>query len=104
VTRGGAPVTVMQPEKRFYPVQRMPITDAAIHTNGFADLYAVMSEEAGDDGAWVVRLYYNPLVPWIWFGAVIMALGGIVSLSDRRLRVGVPVRRALKQPAAPARA
>jgi len=104
VTRGGAPVTVMQPEKRFYPVQRMPITDAAIHTNGFADLYAVMSEEAGDDGAWVVRLYYNPLVPWIWFGAVIMALGGIVSLSDRRFRIGVPVRRALKQPAAPARA
>jgi len=103
VTRGGAPVTVMQPEKRFYPVQRMPITDAAIHTNGFADLYAVMSEEAGDDGAWVVRLYYNPLVPWIWFGAVIMALGGIVSLSDRRLRVGVPARRTAPTPTAPAR-
>jgi cytochrome c-type biogenesis protein CcmF len=94
VTRGGAPVTVMQPEKRFYPLQRMPLTDAAIHTNGFADLYAVLSEEAGNDGAWVVRLYYNPLVPWIWFGAIIMALGGLVSLSDRRFRVGVPMRRA----------
>ena len=53
-----------------------------------------MSEEAGTDGAWVVRLYYNPLVPWIWFGAIIMALGGLVSLSDRRFRVGVPMRRA----------
>src|SRR5258708_21963095 len=47
VTRGGAAVAVMQPEKRFYPLQRMPITDAAIHTNGSADLYVVMSEEAG---------------------------------------------------------
>jgi cytochrome c-type biogenesis protein CcmF len=54
----------------------------------------VLSEEAGNDGAWVVRLYYNPLVPWIWFGAIIMALGGVVSLSDRRFRVGVPMRRA----------
>ena len=94
VTRAGMPVTIMQPEKRFYPLQRMPLTDAAIHTSGFADLYAVMSEEAGTDGAWVVRLYYNPLVPWIWFGAIIMALGGVVSLSDRRFRVGAPMRRA----------
>jgi cytochrome c-type biogenesis protein CcmF len=104
VTRDGAPVTIMQPEKRFYPVQRMPITDAAIHTNGFADLYAVIADTAGDGGAWVVRLYYNPLVPWIWFGAIIMALGGLVSLSDRRLRIGVPVRRTAAAPVAPARA
>jgi cytochrome c-type biogenesis protein CcmF len=83
----------MQPEKRFYPVQRMPITDAAIHTNGLADLYAVITEPTGTEGAWVVRLYHNPLVPWIWFGAIIMALGGLVSLSDRRFRIGVPVRR-----------
>jgi cytochrome c-type biogenesis protein CcmF len=86
-------VADMRPEKRFYPVQRMPTTDAAIHTNGFADLYAVINAPAGDDGAWDVHLYYNPLVPWIWFGAVIMALGGVVSLTDRRFRVGVPVRR-----------
>jgi cytochrome c-type biogenesis protein CcmF len=103
VTRDGVPVTIMQPEKRFYPVQRMPITDAAIHTNGFADLYAVISDAVGSDGAWVVRLYYNPLVPWIWFGAVIMAFGGLVSLSDRRLRIGAPVRRAAV-PAASVRA
>ena len=93
VTRNGRMVADMRPEKRFYPVQRMPTTDAAIHTNGFADLYAVINAPAGDDGAWDVHLYYNPLVPWIWFGAIIMALGGVVSLTDRRFRVGVPVRR-----------
>ncbi len=98
VTRDGQPVTVMHPEKRFYPVQRMPITDAAIHTNGLADLYAVITEPSGTGGAWVVRLYHNPLVPWIWFGAIIMALGGLVSLSDRRLRVGAPTRRTAKAP------
>jgi cytochrome c-type biogenesis protein CcmF len=93
VTRDGREIAVMQPEKRFYPVQRMPTTDAAIHTNGLADLYAVIQEPSGDAGAWVVHLYHNPLVPWIWFGAIIMALGGIVSLTDRRFRIGAPVRR-----------
>jgi len=104
VTREGRTVAVMHPSRRFYPVQRMPITDAAIRTNGFADLYAVITDP-GEGGAWVARLYYNPLVPWIWFGAVIMAAGGLVSLSDRRLRVGAPARRgaAVKAPgAAPA--
>jgi cytochrome c-type biogenesis protein CcmF len=78
----------------------MPVTDAAIHTNGFADLYAVITEPVGSDGAWVVRLYHNPLVPWIWFGAIVMAFGGLVSLSDRRFRVGVPVRGAVAAQAA----
>jgi len=104
VTRGGEPVTIMQPEKRFYPVQQTPTTDAAIHTNGFADLYAVINEPVGSDGAWAVHLYHNPLVPWIWFGAIIMAAGGIVSLSDRRFRVGAPVRRAAAVAAETARA
>ena len=104
VTRGGEPVTIMQPEKRFYPVQQTPTTDAAIHTNGFADLYAVINEPVGNDGAWGVHLYHNPLVPWIWFGAIIMAAGGIVSLSDRRFRVGAPVRSAAAVAAETARA
>ena len=94
ITRDGEPVTIMQPQKRFYPVQQMPTTDAAIHTNGFSDLYAVITEPVGNDGAWVVRLYHNPLVPWIWFGAIITAVGGLVSLTDRRFRVGAPARRA----------
>jgi cytochrome c-type biogenesis protein CcmF len=93
VTKDGAPVTTLHPEKRVYPVQGMPTTEAAIHTNGLADLYAVIdSPDAA--GAVSVHLYHQPLVPWIWAGALLMALGGLVSLSDRRLRVGAPSRRA----------
>ena len=65
----------------------------AIHTNGFGDIYAVLGEER--DGAAVMRLHYNPLAPWIWLGGLTMAIGGGLSLADRRLRVGAPARRAV---------
>jgi cytochrome c-type biogenesis protein CcmF len=68
----------------------MTTTEAAIHTNGMADLYVVLGEER-DDAA-IMRLNYNPLAPWIWFGALIMAAGGGLSLLDRRTRVGAPAR------------
>ncbi|WP_376097162.1 heme lyase CcmF/NrfE family subunit [Roseomonas sp. CCTCC AB2023176] len=90
VTHDGSPVTVLRPEKRNFPVNRTATTEAAIHTNAVRDLYAVLGEER--DGAVVLRIHHNPLAPWIWFGAGIMALGGGLSLSDRRLRVGAPVR------------
>jgi cytochrome c-type biogenesis protein CcmF len=70
-------------------VQRMPTTEAAIHTNGLADLYAVIGDPDGK-GGWTVRIYREPLVPLIWGGILVMALGGLVSLSDRRYRVGAP--------------
>ncbi len=92
VTSGGKPVTVLTPERRFYPVQRQQTTEAAIHTTGLADLYVVVGDSDGK-GAWTVRLYHNPLVPWIWAGCLIMALGGGLSLTDRRLRVGAPKQR-----------
>ena len=92
VTRDGEPVAVMTPEKRFYPVQRQTTTEAAIHPTFLGDLYAVLGEKAGAKG-WSVRLYFNPLVPWMWTGALVMVLGGLISLSDRRLRIGVPARR-----------
>lgn len=91
VTRDGAPVAVLHPEQRFYPVTRMTTTGAAIRTNWLADLYAVVGE-ATPDGGYNTRLYHHPLVPWIWVGAVLMMAGGLTSLSDRRLRVGVPRR------------
>ena len=91
VTRDGRPVAELRPEKRFYPVSQTPTTEAAIHTTWFADLYAVVGDADGA-GGWSARLYHNPLVPWIWLGAVVMALGGAVSLSDRRHRVGAPRR------------
>jgi cytochrome c-type biogenesis protein CcmF len=88
--RNGRLIAVMQPSRRTFPVQRMTTTEAAIHTNGVADLYVVLGEER-DDAA-IMRLNYNPLAPWIWFGALIMAAGGGLSLLDRRTRVGAPAR------------
>src|SRR5260370_42428018 len=97
----------MHPEKRFFPVQQMPTSMTAIHTNLLADLYVALGDSDGN-GGWTVRAYWKPLVPWIWLGAVLMALGGLVSLSDRRWRVGIAPRRArpaaAAQPAAEGRA
>jgi cytochrome c-type biogenesis protein CcmF len=69
-------------------------TETAIRTWGIADVYAVLGDGDGN-GGWTVRLYYNPLAPFIWFGAVVMVFGGLISLSDRRYRVGAPARRRL---------
>ncbi len=92
VTRGGREVVRLFPEKRMYPVQQMPTTEAAIYTTWLADLYVVIGDADGA-GGWSTRIYHNPLVPWMWIGALVMVLGGGVSLSDRRLRVGAPARR-----------
>jgi cytochrome c-type biogenesis protein CcmF len=92
VTRHGAPVTVMHPEKRFFTVQQMPTTFTAINTDLLSDLYVVLADGDGK-GAWTLRVYQKPLVPWIWLGCGVMALGGLMSLSDRRWRVGAAVRR-----------
>ncbi|MEQ9812864.1 MAG: cytochrome c-type biogenesis CcmF C-terminal domain-containing protein, partial [Azospirillaceae bacterium] len=92
----GEAVTLL-PEKRFYPVAAMPTTEAAIHTTWFYDVYVALGEPR-EDGRWSVRLWHHPLVPWIWMGAATMVAGGLVSLSDRRLRVGVPAKR--RQPSA----
>ena len=91
VTRGAKFTVELWPENRFYPVQQQPTTEAAIHTMWNADLYAVVGDPDGN-GGWATRIYYNPLVPWIWLGALVMALGSAVSLSDRRHRVGAPNR------------
>jgi cytochrome c-type biogenesis protein CcmF len=98
VLRDGREVTVLMPEKRIYDVQRRQTTEAAIHSTGLADLYAVIGDADGR-GGWTVRIYHEPLVPWIWAGALIMVAGGAVSLSDRRLRVGAPTRRRKTAPA-----
>ena len=94
ISRNGQTVVVMEPSRRTFPVQRMTTTEARIHTNGFADLYGVLGEER--DGAALMRLHYNPLAPWIWIGALIMASGGLLSLLDRRTRVGAPAKARVK--------
>ena len=92
VRDGGTPFTVF-PEKRMYPVAGMPTTEAGIHNGFWRDLYVVIGERQ-PDGGWAVRTYIKPFANWIWGGAILMALGGFVSLSDRRLRVGVAAARA----------
>jgi cytochrome c-type biogenesis protein CcmF len=91
VSANGKPVATLRPEKRFYPVAETATTQAAIRMRGLADLYAVIGDPDGK-GGWTVRFYYEPLVPLIWIGILIMAAGGAVSLSDRRYRVGAPIR------------
>ena len=96
VSRDGMPYTVLQPERRQYMIQAMPTTEAAIHSSWRGDIYAVIGEATGDN-SWTVRIYHEPLVIWIWGGGLLMALGGLVSLSDRRFRIGAPNRAASAQ-------
>ncbi len=86
VTRDGRAVATLHPEKRFFRVQQMPMTEAAIDTGLTRDLYVSLGEPL-TDGAWVVRVYYKPFVSWIWGGAFLMALGGIIAVTDRRYRL-----------------
>jgi len=83
-----API-ILESAKRFYQARRSGTTEAAIETVWFSQLYVSIGEWA-DDGGLVVRAYYKPFVTLVWLGALIMALGGLVSLTDRRLRIGVP--------------
>ena len=99
ITRNGREVAVLTPEKRTFPVARMSTTEAAIHTTLASDLYVVLGDER--DGGAVLRIHHNPLAPWIWLSAAIMALGGGLSLSDRRIRVSAPTPKAVLQGATP---
>ena len=100
VASGGRPVVELAPSKRQYNAPPQATSEAGIHVSLLGDLYVVLGDEAGD-GAYAVRLYFNPLVRFIWIGAIIMFVGGGLSLSDRRLRVGAP-RRARRRAPMPA--
>jgi cytochrome c-type biogenesis protein CcmF len=89
VRSGGALVAVMEPSKRQFDVRQTSTTEAAIRTSGFSQLYLSLGDIAAD-GTTTVRVFWKPLVTWIWLGAIVMAFGGMLSLSDRRLRVGAP--------------
>tara|TARA_Y100001934_G_C12346719_1_gene773209 strand:+ start:290 stop:2242 length:1953 start_codon:yes stop_codon:yes gene_type:complete len=80
VVKNGKVVAYLYPEKRFYTKQNQPMTEAGIKSMVFGDLYAVLGENLDQNGAWSVRLYYNAFVRWIWSGALLMALGGLLSL------------------------
>jgi cytochrome c-type biogenesis protein CcmF len=81
VIAGGRTIATMTPEKRVYPTEGQAISDTAIRTTGFSDLYVALGEET--DRGWKLRAYVNPLAPFIWFGGAIMALGGLASLWSR---------------------
>ncbi|OYY02774.1 MAG: c-type cytochrome biogenesis protein CcmF, partial [Acidocella sp. 35-58-6] len=92
ISDDGKPFLTLHPSRRIFTTPKVITNDAAIHTNGFQDIYVVFADEQAGGGA-ELRLNRHPLAPEIWFGGLIMALGGALSLSDRRLRVGAPSRK-----------
>ena len=81
-------ITKLKPENRFYQIENNFTTEASIHTNLFRDLYIILGEGNLSDG-WVVKIYYNPLVIWIWIGALVIFFGGITSMNInlRKLKI-----------------
>ena len=86
VSKNGQLLTVLRPEKRNYPVAQMPTTEAAIDYRLSRDLYVVLGDQQSDN-SWTVRTYLKPFTNWIWGGCALMAVGGLLSLTDRRLRI-----------------
>jgi cytochrome c-type biogenesis protein CcmF len=82
VTANGREITVVHPEKRSYPVEQMVTSQSSIRTTVISDLYVVLGDSR-EGGGWVVRAYVNPLAPFIWLGALVMALAGFVALAGR---------------------
>jgi cytochrome c-type biogenesis protein CcmF len=102
VTRDGRLVCTGTPERRFFPAGRQTTTEVFICVQGLDDLYVVLGERrdtADGSPVWLVRAYHNPWVRFLLIGPMLMALGGLVSLSDRRLRFGLPARRTAAEPA-----
>lgn len=93
VSRNGNVTNMMYPEKRSYAASGNVMTETAIDSGVFRDLYISLGEPVGT-GAWSVRVYYKPFVSWIWGGAVLMALGGGLALSDRRYAIAARKQRA----------
>ncbi len=89
VSEGGAVIGAMTPSKRSFAARAMSTTEAALLSRGASQLYISLGDTAAS-GAIAVRIYHKPMVLLIWFGPLLMAFGGLLSLSDRRLRVGAP--------------
>ncbi|MBP6636477.1 MAG: c-type cytochrome biogenesis protein CcmF, partial [Sulfuritalea sp.] len=87
LSRDGRLLRTMRPEKRQYLSSQMPMTEAAIDAGLTRDVYVSLGEPLDNRGAWSVRVYYKPFVDWIWGGCLLMALGGLVAMSDRRYRL-----------------
>ncbi len=86
VTHDGRKVNELHPEKRLYRVQQNTMTEAAIDTGFTRDLYVALGEGIDDGKSWIVRIYLKPFIDWIWGGAFMMAMGGLLAATDRRYR------------------
>ncbi|MBN8186545.1 heme lyase CcmF/NrfE family subunit [Salipiger thiooxidans] len=101
VREDGREIAHLYPEKRDYPVANMPTTEAAIDYRFLRDVYVVIGDQQ-TAGGWTMRVYIKPLANWIWGGAILMALGGLLSLSDRRFRVAAGARKTVPARGVPA--
>jgi cytochrome c-type biogenesis protein CcmF len=81
VSRHGHAIATMTPEKRLYPAEQQEVSDTAIRTTGYSDLYLALGDQRGN--GWTLRAYVSPLAPWIWLGGAFMVLGGIGALVGR---------------------
>ncbi|HBH11270.1 MAG TPA: c-type cytochrome biogenesis protein CcmF [Gammaproteobacteria bacterium] len=79
-------ITTLRSQKRMYTVRNMPMTEAGIDAGFTRDIYMALGEPLDDD-SWSIRLYHKPFVRWIWLGAILMALGGVLAITDRRYRL-----------------
>ena len=86
VLHGDRNFTTLYPEKRYYPIQEEPMTEAGIRPGFFRDLYVSLGEELNAQGAWSVKIQIKPFIRWVWLGAILMAIGGFTGAMDQRLR------------------
>ena len=86
VFKDGKDVGTLTPEKRFYPSQQMWTTESATRASVFSDLYVAMGD-ARSDTEWALRVYFNPMVNWLWAGVLLMSFGGLISMTDQRLKI-----------------
>jgi len=97
ITKEGKYINTLHAEKRFYTTAKSMMTEAAIDRGVTRDLYIAMGERLDDNKSWAVRIYYKPFVRWIWAGSLIMSIGGVIAISDRRYRFRKPTKKSAEE-------
>ncbi|MDH5933014.1 heme lyase CcmF/NrfE family subunit [Vibrio splendidus] len=97
ITKKGKYINTLHAEKRFYTTAKSMMTEAAIDRGVTRDLYIAMGERLDDNKSWAVRIYYKPFVRWIWAGSLIMSIGGVIAISDRRYRFRKPTKKSAQE-------